>query len=101
MSLPVDQDILRMRIQKDLENKYRFDLDSKQLELEKVSENYFENKRTTELLKTQVESLKLEYDKVITDIKKRHQEEINEIVQDNFQLQLRIEDIGKDRDVTR
>lgn len=90
-----------MRIQKDLENKYRFDLDSKQLELEKVSENYFENKRTTELLKTQVESLKLEYDKVITDIKKRHQEEINEIVQDNFQLQLRIEDIGKDRDVTR
>ena len=84
MSLPVDQDILRMRIQKDLENKYRFDLDSKQLELEKVSENYFENKRTTELLKTQVESLKLEYDKVITDIKKRHQEEINEIVQDNF-----------------
>jgi hypothetical protein len=52
MSLPVDQDILRMRIQKDLENKYRFDLDSKQLELEKVSENYFENKRITELLKT-------------------------------------------------
>ena len=84
MSLPVDQDILRMRIQKDLENKYRFDLDSKQLELEKVSENYFENKRTTELLKTQVESLKLEYDKVISDIKKRHQEEIGEIVQDNF-----------------
>ena len=84
MSLPVDQDILRMRIQKDLENKYRFDLDSKQLELEKISENYFENKRITELLKTQVESLKLEYDKVITDIKKRHQEEINEIVQDNF-----------------
>ena len=73
-----------MRIQKDLENKYRFDLDSKQLELEKISENYFENKRITELLKTQVESLKLEYDKVITDIKKRHQEEINEIVQDNF-----------------
>ena len=48
-----------------------------------------------------MESLKLEYDKVITDMKKRHQEEINEIVQDNFQLQLRIEDIGKDRDVTR
>jgi len=29
MTLPVDQDILRMRIQKDLENKYRFELDSK------------------------------------------------------------------------
>lgn len=29
MQLPVDQDILRMRVQKDLENKYRFEIDSK------------------------------------------------------------------------
>jgi hypothetical protein len=56
MQLPVDQDILRMRIQKDLENKYRFEIDSKSLELEKVSENYFESKRLYELSKTQVES---------------------------------------------
>ena len=41
MQLPVDQDILRMRIQKDLENKYRFELDSKAMELDKVSESYF------------------------------------------------------------
>ena len=52
MQLPVDQDILRMRIQKDLENKYRFEIDSKSLELEKVSENYFESKRHYELSKT-------------------------------------------------
>ena len=52
MQLPVDQDILRMRIQKDLENKYRFEIDSKSLELEKVSENYFESKRLYELSKT-------------------------------------------------
>ena len=45
MQLPVDQDILRMRIQKDLENKYRFELDSKTIELDKVSESYFESKR--------------------------------------------------------
>ena len=45
-----------MRIQKDLENKYRFELDSKSLELEKVSENYFEAKRLHELSKTQVET---------------------------------------------
>ena len=56
MQLPVDQDILRMRIQKDLENKYRFEIDSKSLELEKVSENYFESKRLYELSKTKVES---------------------------------------------
>jgi hypothetical protein len=45
-----------MRIQKDLENKYRFEIDSKALEFEKVSENYFETKRLAELSKTQVES---------------------------------------------
>ena len=72
MQLPVDQDILRMRIQKDLENKYRFEIDSKSLELEKVSENYFESKRLYELSKTQVESQKVEYDKVISDLKRRH-----------------------------
>lgn len=76
MQLPVDQDILRMRIQKDLENKYRFEIDSKSLELEKVSENYFESKRLYELSRTQVESQKVEYDKVISDLKRRHKEEL-------------------------
>ena len=52
MQLPVDQDILRMRIQKDLEAKYRFDIDSKTMELDKVSENYFETKRLYEISKT-------------------------------------------------
>ena len=56
MQLPVDQDILRMRVQKDLENKYRFDIDSKTMELDKVSESYFETKRLYELAKTQNES---------------------------------------------
>ena len=45
LQLPVDQDILRMRIQKEMENKYRFEIDSKCLEIEKVSETYFETKR--------------------------------------------------------
>ena len=45
MQLPVDQDILRMRIQKDLENKYRGELDSKAAELEQVSTTYYEVKR--------------------------------------------------------
>jgi len=101
MQLPVDQDILRMRIQKDLENKYRFEIDSKSLELEKVSENYFESKRLYELSKTQVESQKVEYDKVISDLKRRHQEELQEMVADNHALQLRIEDSSKDREQQR
>ena len=101
MQLPVDQDILRMRIQKDLENKYRFELDSKALELEKVSENYFESKRLYELSKTQVESQKVEYEKVVSDLKRRHQQELQELVADNHALQLRIEDSSKDREQQR
>jgi len=86
MQLPVDQDILRMRIQKDLESKYRFDIDSKTMELDKVSENYFETKRLYELSKTQGESQKVEYDKIISDLRRRHTEEINDIVADNHKL---------------
>lgn len=86
MQLPVDHDILRMRIQKDLENKYRFEIDSKSLEVEKVSENYFESKRLYELSKAQVEGQKVEYDKVFSDLKRRHQEEIQELVADNHAL---------------
>ena len=98
IQLPVDQDILRMRIQKDLENKYRFELDSKAMELDKVSENYFETKRLYEVSKTQLESSKIEYDKLISEMRRRHQEELQELVSDNHSLQLRIEDSSKDRD---
>jgi len=101
MQLPVDQDILRMRIQKDLENKYRFELDSKAMELDKVSESYFETKRLYDISKTQLDSGKLEYEKIISDMRQRHNEELQELVADNHALQLRIEDSTKDRDQGR
>ena len=69
--MPVDQDILRMRIQKDLENKYRLGIDTKVNELDKLSESYYETKRLYELQKTQLESYKIENEKVISDIKRR------------------------------
>lgn len=101
MQLPVDQDILRMRIQKDLENKYRFELDSKAVELDKVSESYFETKRLYETAKTDLESRKLEHEKVLDQIRRRHREEMQELGADNQALQLRIEDSNKDRDQSR
>jgi hypothetical protein len=101
MQLPVDQDILRMRIQKDMENKYRFDIDSKTTELDKISENYFEVKRLHELSKTNIECLKQENEKVLSDTRKRYQEEISELVADNHALQLRIEDSSKEREHVR
>ena len=101
MALPIDQDILRMRIQKDLEGKYRFDIDSKSMELDRLSESYFETKRHFELTKTELESLKVEHEKVLGEIKRRNKEEIDELVSDNHALQLRIEDTYKDKEATR
>ena len=101
MALPIDQDILRMRIQKDLEAKYRFELDSKTMELDKVSESYFETKRHLELAKTNLENTKIEFEKADQDLKRRQKEEINELVADNHALQLRIEDSYKDREQSR
>jgi exonuclease VII small subunit len=65
-----------MRIQKDLENKYRFELDSKAMELDKVSESYFETKRLYEANKTELEGTKLDYEKVVSDMRRRQSEEL-------------------------
>jgi len=76
-------------------------LDAKTLELDKVSENYFESKRMAELHKSNVEALKIENEKVVSDVKKRFQDEVSELVADNHALQLRIEDSTKDREQVR
>ena len=52
ISLPLDTDILRMKIQKDIESRHRIELDSKQQEIERLSEHYYESKRQVEILKT-------------------------------------------------
>jgi hypothetical protein len=71
------------------------------MELDKVSESYFEIKRMHEISKTSLEGQKIEFEKVVDDMKRRHQEELSELVQDNHALQLRIEDSNRDREQTR
>lgn len=51
-----------------------------------MSEQYFESKRLLQLQSSQVDISKIEYEKVISDIKKRHQEELTELVSDNHTL---------------
>jgi hypothetical protein len=45
MTLPIDTDIIRMRIQKDIEGRYRLELETKYQELERMTEAYYEVKR--------------------------------------------------------
>jgi len=45
LTLPVDTDILRMKIQKDLESRHRIDIESKVSENERLQDHYYESKR--------------------------------------------------------
>lgn len=43
--MPIDTDILRMRVTKDIEARFRLELETKTLELEKTTDSYYECKR--------------------------------------------------------
>ena len=45
MTLPIDTDIMRMKIQKDIEGRHRIEIEQKQHELERVGEQFYEAKR--------------------------------------------------------
>lgn len=79
MTLPIDTDIMRMKLQKDLEARHRVELDSKQQELDRLNEYYYESKRVAEVLKTQIESQRREADKEIADQKEKARREISEL----------------------
>ena len=45
VQLPVDADILRMKIQKDLEARHRMDLEQRVQENERLQDEFYETKR--------------------------------------------------------
>jgi len=45
MTLPIDTDIMRMKIQKDIEARHRVEVDAKQQEIDRLSEHFYEVKR--------------------------------------------------------
>ena len=65
LTLPVDTDILRMKIQKDLEARHRIDIDTKVQENERLSDQFYEAKRQLDIFRTQLESQKYEHEKDI------------------------------------
>jgi len=77
MQLPIDTDILKMRLAKDLEQKYRFELENRMSELERTSDSLFETKRQLDLLKITYESSRQENEKFLSDQRARHKQEID------------------------
>jgi hypothetical protein len=100
MVLPIDTDILRMRVTKDIEARFRLDIETKSLELEKMTEAYYECKRQLEIVKTTFESHKYESDKLLADLRDKHKTELSELFDENHALQLRLEE-SRDRDTIR
>lgn len=56
MVLPIDTDILRMRVTKDIEARFRMELENKQVELEKITDAFYECKRQLEIVRTSMEN---------------------------------------------
>ena len=86
MVLPIDTDILRMRVTKDIEARVRLELETKGMELDKMTEAYYETKRQLEIVKTSFESHKYESEKLLNDLRDKHKTEINELFEENHSL---------------
>ena len=72
MVLPVDTDIIRMRVQKDMEGRYRMEIEQGRLEMERMTEAYYECKRQMDIYKTSLENTRYESEKLLQDLKERH-----------------------------
>ena len=92
MTLPVDSDVMRMKIAKDMEMRHRMDMDAKQEEQERVQEQYYEAKRQLEVVKAQVESLKYEHEKELSDNKSKHSHEVSSLLLENQVLLSKADD---------
>jgi hypothetical protein len=100
MVWPMETEIVRMRIQKEVEGRFRMEIEGRQNEIERISDAYYEIKRQNEIFKTTIENIKYESEMVITELKNRHKSEISELLEQNHALHLRVDD-SKDKDVVR
>ena len=86
MVLPIDTDILRMRVTKDIEARFRLEIETKTMELEKMTEAYYETKRQFEIVKTSMENQKYESEKIVQELRDKHKSELTEIYEENHSL---------------
>ena len=100
MSLPIDTDIMRMKIQKDIEARHRVELDQKQQEIDRASENFYEAKRQLDIVKTQIENQRHDHEKEVRDLREASKRELNDLLIENQTLQSKADD-KRDRELIR
>ena len=100
MTLPIDTDIMRMKIQKDIEGRHRIELDAKQQEVDRLGEQYYEAKRQLDVLKMQLDTQRHEFEKELAEVKDKARKETSEMLIENQALQAKADD-KKDRELIR
>ena len=98
--MPIDTDILRMKIQKDVEIRHRVELDQKQAEIDRLAEQFYEAKRQSEILKAQLEASRHEFEREIADQKEKARRDHSDLMIENQALQSRADD-KRDRELIR
>lgn len=83
MTLPIDTDIMRMKIQKEIEGRHRVEIEQKQHELERFGEQFYDCKRQLEIVKTQLETQRHEFEKELADLKDRSRKEVSDLLIEN------------------
>lgn len=86
MVLPIDTDILRMRVTKDIEARFRLEIETKGIELEKMTDAYYECKRQLEIIRASMENQRYESEKIVQEMREKHKREISELYDENHSL---------------
>ena len=86
MQLPIDTDIMRMKIQKDIEGRHRIELDAKQHEVDRLGEQYYETKRQLDVVKMQLDTQRHEFEKENAEVKEKARKEASELLIENQAL---------------
>jgi len=86
MVLPIDTDILRMRVTKDIEARFRMEIETKSLELDKMTDAFYECKRQLEIVRTSMENQKYESERIIQELRDKLKVELAELYDENHSL---------------
>ncbi|CAI2364077.1 unnamed protein product [Moneuplotes crassus] len=96
----VDPEVQRVKIKKEVQATFHSELNSKQYQIDKLSENLHESKRSQETLKLTFDWYKEEKEKELTSIKEKHKADMNEMIMEMQNLQHRLDD-SNEKDLIR
>ena len=83
-----------------MESRHRVELDQKQYEVDRLGEQYYESKRQLDVVKTQLDTQKHEFEKEVAELKEKSRKEASELMIENQSLQAKADD-KKDRELIR